>query len=86
MVALLGIPDMVGCLNGYFVGLELKRKGGGRTSELQKWCLHRIRMAGGIGLVVDPENFEVTYNFLKHLSQAKPFNHSDVPDAGREKY
>ena len=48
-----GIPDIIGCYKGRFIGLELKvpdRRG--RVTELQKQVLEEISQAGGIGQVV----------------------------------
>jgi Holliday junction resolvase len=52
-----GVPDIVGCLNGRFVGIEVKREDG-KVSEIQKINLEQIRKAGGIALVVRPSGFE----------------------------
>ena len=41
-----GIPDIVGCINGMFFGLELKR-GTGRPSKLQLYTIDKIKKAGG---------------------------------------
>lgn len=49
-----GVPDIILCKNGKFVGIELKRPDGkGRTREVQKAHLRRINNAGGIGVVID---------------------------------
>lgn len=41
-----GIPDIVGCINGMFFGLELKRCTG-RPSKLQLYTIDKIKKAGG---------------------------------------
>lgn len=46
-----GIPDLVGCIDGRFVGLEVKLPGGEPT-KLQAATLKAIRRAGGVGEVV----------------------------------
>lgn len=45
-----GVPDIIACLNGRFIGIEVKRKDG-RLSDLQKIHLDQIKNAGGIGIV-----------------------------------
>ena len=48
-----GIPDIIGCYKGRFMGLELKvpdRRD--KVTELQKQVLEEISQAGGIGQVV----------------------------------
>lgn len=47
-----GVPDIVGCWRGHFVGLEVKRPSVGRVSELQQHRLDQIRSAGGVAAVV----------------------------------
>lgn len=46
-----GIPDIICCYKGLFLGLELKQEKG-KATELQKKKLEAINNAGGIGLVV----------------------------------
>lgn len=46
-----GIPDLIGCIDGRFFGLEVKRPGG-RATALQSAILRRIEQAGGIAAVV----------------------------------
>ena len=52
-----GIPDIIACVNGYFVGIELKAENG-TPSELQKWNIEKIRESGGIGIVLYPDQFD----------------------------
>lgn len=46
-----GIPDLCGCLNGRFIGMEVK-VGSNKPTELQKLTLERIARAGGVSGVV----------------------------------
>ena len=57
LVALRGIPDRVGCINGHFFALELKTKSG-VASKLQRYILGKIREAGGFAEKVDPSNWD----------------------------
>jgi Holliday junction resolvase len=50
-----GIPDIIGCLEGQFLGIECKA-GKGTTTALQERELNRILNAGGYALVVNEEN------------------------------
>ena len=52
-----GVPDLLVCCNGFFLGIELKAENG-KPSELQLWNLEQIRKAGGIGLLLYPHQFE----------------------------
>lgn len=47
-----GVPDIVGCYRGLFVGFEVKRPVVGRISELQKHRIEQIKSAGGQAFVV----------------------------------
>lgn len=56
-----GLPDLIGCCYGHFVGLEVKDPGHARrdlcarsecATPLQLYTLQEIRSAGGIGVVV----------------------------------
>ena len=63
-----GVPDVLVCLNGYFLGLELKTDKG-VASALQKYNINQINMMGGISIVLRPfmwEDFKkYTLEFLK---------------------
>ena len=42
-----GVPDIIVCYKGLFLGMECKLPGG-RLTELQKRAIHKINAAGGI--------------------------------------
>lgn len=46
-----GIPDVIACVDGRFVALEVKQPGG-RPTALQTATLEKIRAAGGVAEVV----------------------------------
>ena len=52
-----GVPDLLVCCNGRFLGVEVKAENG-KLSELQKHNLEQIRKAGGIALTAKPSDFE----------------------------
>ena len=52
-----GIPDLLMCVNGFFVSVELKSAAGTAT-ELQKLNTARINESGGIGIILYPDDFE----------------------------
>ena len=43
--------DVVACLGGRFIGIEIKRKGG-KATEGQRFFLDAVTAAGGLGIVV----------------------------------
>lgn len=52
-----GIPDLLACLDGRFVGIEVKAEDG-EPSQLQIWTVKQIRKAGGAALVLYPSGFD----------------------------
>lgn len=52
-----GIPDILCCINGKFVALELKKEDG-KSTPLQERNIKLINAAGGIGLFLRPSGFE----------------------------
>lgn len=53
-----GVPDILACYKGRFIGIEVKNKRG-KTSPLQDYNIASIKRAGGISLVARSVN-EVT--------------------------
>lgn len=52
-----GVPDIIACVNGHFVGIEVKASNG-HASELQKRNIRLIQSANGKGYIVYPKDFE----------------------------
>ena len=50
-----GVPDLVCCLNGHFIGIECKA-GKNKPTPLQEKEMAAIRTAGGTTLVVNEDN------------------------------
>ena len=65
-----GIPDILACVNGYFVGIEVKAQNG-KPSELQLYNVDKIRKAGGFAFVVYPWGFEQLKQFITDLEQER---------------
>lgn len=51
-----GTPDILACVNGYFLGIEVKAPDG-KPTELQLQKLKDIRRAGGFGYVAYPSGW-----------------------------
>ena len=66
-----GVPDLLCCINGFFVGIELKAEHG-KPSELQLWNIKKIREAGGIAIVLYPNQFEEFKEMVIRLKNMKP--------------
>lgn len=68
-----GISDIIGCVNGRFVALELKRDLISTRSQagrivLQRHNIDKINKAGGYGLIVCPDTWEEVFAYLKSIS------------------
>jgi len=50
-----GVPDIVGCYQGMFFGIECKA-GKNKTTPLQQLALDNISKQGGLALVVNEDN------------------------------
>lgn len=61
-----GVPDIVACLGGQFIGIECKA-GNNKPTALQERELERIRDAGGFTLVVNETNFYELEQLLENL-------------------
>jgi len=68
-VVIRGTPDILCCINGFYVGLELKAHKNAPVADIQKYVLQRINDAGGYGFTVYPDNWEAVYEFLKSLAE-----------------
>lgn len=61
-----GVPDILACVNGYFVAIEVKGPNG-KPSELQLHTIKKIREAGGFAFVLYPSGFERFKRFILDL-------------------
>jgi hypothetical protein len=58
-----GVPDIVGCYEGKFFGIECKA-GAHKPTPLQEFNLEQIKQSGGIALVINEENINDVYTAL----------------------
>lgn len=63
-----GIPDVIACVNGYSVWIEVKAQNG-KPSELQLYNIRKIRKAGGFAMVLYPSGFPQFKQFILNLKQ-----------------
>lgn len=74
-----GVPDIITCVNGYFIAIELKTETG-RVSKLQEYNLEEIRRAGGAAMVLRPAGFENFKRFIREvMTWPKPFEKCNSP-------
>jgi len=60
-----GIPDVIACIGGHFVGIECKA-GSKQPTALQQRELDNIEKAEGTGLVVNADNIGNLKNILEN--------------------
>lgn len=63
-----GVPDLLVCVNGHFLGVELKAKTG-KPSQLQLLNIEQIRKAGGRAIILYPDDFDMFKNLIKDLNK-----------------
>jgi Holliday junction resolvase len=63
-----GVPDIVGCYKGIFLGIECKANGN-KTTAIQKFNLERIKSCGGVSLIVDEGNVDQLREIINHEIQ-----------------
>ena len=59
-----GVPDIVACFHGRFIGIECKA-GSNKPTALQLKNLADIETAGGVSLVINEDNIDLLVATLK---------------------
>jgi Holliday junction resolvase len=62
-----GVPDIVACYRGVFIGIECKA-GNNKPTALQEAEMRKIREANGFTLVVNEENINDVKVLLRDIS------------------
>ena len=66
-----GVPDFLCCVNGKFLAIEAKA-GRGTTTALQEKNLKAINESGGIGMVINENNFDKLDNWITNGCKVCP--------------
>ena len=61
-----GVPDIVACVNGHFLGIECKA-GNNKPTALQLKELEDIRRSNGVAVVVDETNWDIVRDLVRRL-------------------
>ena len=61
-----GVPDIITCIRGQFLGIECKA-GKNTPTALQQKEMQSIRDAGGVAIVINEENLTLLEDTLKEL-------------------
>lgn len=70
-----GIPDILVCLNGCFLAIETKAPTG-KPTPLQLHSIKKIREAGGIAIVLYPEQWDMFRDMVKSINLVR-FDYED---------
>lgn len=73
-----GIPDILACVNGYFVGIEVKAPNG-KPSEIQIFNIRKINDAGGFAFILYPSKFNEFKEFIDGLTNDR-FDREQIPE------
>lgn len=73
-----GIPDILCCINGYFVGIEVKAQNG-KPSQIQIFNIRKIKAAGGFAFVLHPSAFGEFKRFIENLER-DVYNRDEIPE------
>ena len=65
-ISKIGVPDLLACINGKFIGLEVKKENG-KPTEIQLWNIEQIKKSGGIAMIVKPSDYENVEKLIKKL-------------------
>lgn len=61
-----GIPDLLVCCNGQFLGVELKAPKG-RPSDLQIYNLREIDRSGGYAILLYPDDYPIFQQLIQAI-------------------
>lgn len=75
-----GIPDILCCCNGQFMGIEIKAPNG-KPSLLQIYNLKKIDEAGGFGILLYPKDFEDFKKLVKAIKDSEQQLDYDITEA-----
>ena len=62
-----GVPDIVACVNGWFLGIECKA-GKNKITARQAREIQSIRAANGVAIVVNEDNCDMVLPLVRKLS------------------
>jgi Holliday junction resolvase len=65
-----GVPDVVCCVNGYFLGIECKA-GTNKPTALQVREIEAIRRSNGVAIVVNEENWDMVRALVRKMKEQK---------------
>ena len=64
-----GVPDIIACVNGRFLAIECKAAGN-KPTALQTREIENIRIAGGVAVVANEENWDEVRLLVREMKGA----------------
>ena len=64
-----GVPDIIACVQGRFIGIECKATSINKPTELQTRQLELIEQAGGVSVVINADNVVELDGLLTQLEE-----------------
>lgn len=80
-----GVPDILACVNGHFVGIEVKSSTG-KPSELQIHNVKKINECGGFAVIVSPEQWDYLKIFIGTLKNLNVDHARQIVDSINAKF
>lgn len=65
-----GVPDIVCCVNGYFLAIEVKA-GTNKPTALQVREIEAIRRCNGVAVVANAENWDTVRALVRQMKEQK---------------
>lgn len=63
-----GVPDIVTCVNGFFLAIEVKA-GKNKPTALQVHEIEAIRRANGVAVVANEENWDMVRDLVRKMKE-----------------
>lgn len=79
-----GIPDILACVTGHFVAIEVKASNG-RPSELQKYHVREINDSGGYAVILYPQDWELFKKLVNYLINEEYYEAGELCDQINER-
>lgn len=73
-----GVPDILACIGGHFVAIEVKSIAG-KPSDLQIYTCEKIREAGGIAFIAYPSGWVQLRQILTDLQYVDLEDKKELP-------
>lgn len=67
-ISKVGVPDLIVCVKGNFLGIEVKKEKG-TISHIQQWNINKIRQSGGHSICIKPSDFDEFKSNLYNLEK-----------------